>query len=52
MIVLDLKVGLALNLQMSAIGAELVGLADDDQDYLDFSAQLDEEYDAVVDDLD
>jgi hypothetical protein len=52
MVVVDLKVGLALNLQMAAIGAELVGLADDDQGYLDFSADLDAEYESVVDDID
>jgi len=52
MVVVDFKVGLALNLQMAAIGAELVGLADDDQGYLDFSAELDGQYESVVDDID
>jgi hypothetical protein len=49
--VTDLKVGLALELQMAAIGAEIVGVLDDDQDYLDLSASLDEGYAGVVDDL-
>ena len=51
LVVTDLKVGLALELQMAAIGAEIVGVLDDDRDYLELSATLDEGYEGVVDDL-
>ena len=47
----DMKVGLALELQMAAIGAELVALLGDDPSYLDLSAELDGEYEMVVGDL-
>ena len=47
----DFKVGLALELQMSAIGAEIVGLLDEDQAYMDLSTELDKQYEKVVDDL-
>ncbi len=47
----DFKVGLALELQMAAIGAELVGLLDDDQEYMDLSMDLDKKYEGVVGDL-
>jgi len=47
----DFKVGLALELQMAAIGAELVGLLDDDQDYMNISIDLDKKYEQVVKDL-
>lgn len=47
----DFKVGLALELQMAAIGAELVGLVDEDQDYMNLSVELDKKYDQVVNDL-
>lgn len=49
--VVDLKVGLALELQMAAIGAELVALLNEDQSYLELSAELDAEYEVVVNDL-
>ncbi len=47
----DMKVGLALELQMAAIGAELVALFSDDQSYMELSAELDSEYEVVVNDL-
>lgn len=47
----DFKVGLALELQMSAIGAEIVGLLDEDQAYMNLSTELDKKYEEVVDDL-
>lgn len=47
----DFKIGLALELQMAAIGAEIVGLLEDDQDYMNLSMELDKQYEAVVQDL-
>lgn len=47
----DFKLGLALELQMAAIGAEIVGLLEEDQDYMNLSLELDKQYEAVVDDL-
>ena len=47
----DMKVGLALELQMSAISAEIVGLADEDQAFLDMSENLDKKYAKVVDSM-
>jgi hypothetical protein len=47
----DFKVGLALELQIAAIGAEIVGLLEDDQDYMNLSTELDKQYEAVVADL-
>ncbi len=49
--VVDMKVGLALELQMAAIGAELVGLLGEDESYLELSSELDSEYETVVNDL-
>ena len=51
MVVADLKVGLALELQMAAIAAEVVGLFQEDQSFLDLSADLDTAYENVVDDI-
>ena len=42
--VADFQVGLAIELQLSAINAEIVGLLNDDQSYLDLSSTLDKKY--------
>jgi len=47
----DMKVGLALELQLAAITAEIVGLADQEQEFLDLSENLDGKYAKVVDSM-
>ncbi|HPR63189.1 MAG TPA: hypothetical protein PK014_03115 [Thermoanaerobaculia bacterium] len=48
---MDLKVGLALELQMSAINAEIIGLLDQNQEMLELSEDLDQDYSFVVDSI-
>jgi hypothetical protein len=47
----DMKVGLVLELQQAAITAEIVGLADEDQEFLNLSDNLDQKYEKVVDSM-
>jgi hypothetical protein len=51
MFVTDMKVGLALELQMGAISSEIIGLEDEDQTFLDMSENLDKKYAKVVDSM-
>lgn len=51
MIGLDLKVGLALELQLAAVHAVLVALMDDDPVYMGLSNTLDDKYTKVVDSI-
>lgn len=47
----DLKVGLAFQLQMSSMSAEMLGTLEGDQGYMDFADDLDKHYHLVIDDM-